>query len=153
MAKPEIKETHSLNIGCGPSSRWIPGTDGLDIQDFGQKYVCSIFDFKPDHQYETIFIHHVIEHIPDTVALMEKLGSLLTIGGILDIRVPTLPYPQAFIDPTHQKFIPKDAEYFFGYFTKDSMAGHCYTKCEFEIVGTENDRYEWEAHITLRRIK
>lgn len=149
MSKPN----YALNIGCGPSSRWIPNTEGLDMQDFGQKYVCSIFDFKPPHEYDVIFAHHVIEHLPDTVAFMEKVGSMLKIGGILDIRVPTLPYPQAFVDPTHVKFIPKEAEIFFGYFTKDSMAGHCYTTCEFEIVGTERDRYEWECHIGMKRVK
>jgi hypothetical protein len=84
---------------------------------------------------------------------MEKLGSLLKIGGTLDIRVPTLPYPQAHIDPTHLKFIPKQADIFFNYFTDKSMAGHCYTKCKFEVKGIENDRYEWEAHITMVKVK
>lgn len=151
--KNKPKEIKALSIGCGPSSRWIPNTEGLDIQDFGQKYVCSIFDFKPPYEYDAIFAHHVIEHIPDTVAFMEKVGSMLKIGGVLDIRVPTIPYPQAFVDPTHVKFIPKEADIFFGYFTKDSMAGHCYTKCEFEIVGTERDRFDWECHVGLKRIK
>lgn len=151
MAK--IEAVHSLNVGCGPTSRWIPNTEGLDIEDFGQKHLCSIMDFKPPYLYDTIFCHHVIEHFLDTVPLMEKLGSLLTMGGILDIRVPTLPYPQAFVDPTHLKYIPEQAELFFGYFTKDSMAGHCYTKCEFEIIGSDSDRYKWEKHIILKRIK
>lgn len=143
----------SLNVGCGPSSRWIPGTEGLDIQDFGQKHVASVFDFEPDKPYDIVYAHHLVEHFADTVKLMEKLGSLVKKGGILDIRVPTLPYPQAHVDPTHLKFIPKQADAFFGYFTKNSLAGHCYTDVEFEIVGMENDRFEWEAHLQLRRIK
>lgn len=153
MTKKKLEPNHALNIGCGPASRWIPNTEGLDIQDFGQKYVCSIFDFEPPYKYDVVFVHHFIEHIPDTVAVMEKLGSLLKIGGVLDIRVPTLPYPQAHVDPTHVKFIPEQVDVFFGYFTKNSMAGHCYTECEFEIVGVESDRFEWEKHIGLKRIK
>jgi SAM-dependent methyltransferase len=151
--KTPINNIKSLNVGCGPTSRWIPNTEGLDVQDFGQKYVCSIFDFEPPYLYDAVFAHHFVEHFDDTVALMEKLGSILKIGGVLDIRVPTLPHPQAFVDPTHKKFIPEQADIFFGYFTKDSMAGHCYTDCEFEIVGMERDRFEWEAHIGLKRIK
>jgi SAM-dependent methyltransferase len=142
-----------LNIGCGPASRWIPGTEGLDIIDFGQKYVADVMEFKPPYKYDVVYAHHLIEHMPDTVALMEKLGSFLKVNGILDIRVPTLPYPQAHVDPTHVKFIPKEATAFFGYFTDKSMAGHCYTKCKFEIVGFENDRFEWEARIVMKLVK
>lgn len=151
--KPKVKQTKALNIGCGPSSRWIPLTEGLDFQDFGQKHVASVLDFKPPYKYDVVYAHHLIEHIEDTVALMEKMGSFLEIGGTLDIRVPTLPYTQAFVDPTHVKYIPKEANLFFGYFTKDSMAGHCYTKCEFEIDTMESDRFEWEKHIVLKKIK
>jgi len=149
----KIKKTKAINIGCGPSSRWIPGTEGLDIEDFGQKHVCSIFDFKPKHKYDTVFAHHLVEHFTDTVELMEKLGSLLKVGGTLDIRIPTLPYVQAFVDPTHVKFIPQEANLFFGYFTKDSLAGHCYTECEFEIENMESDRFEWEKHLVLKKVK
>jgi len=148
-----IKPNHALNVGCSDATRWIPNTEGLDIVDYGQKYVCDIMKFKPPYEYDVVFAHHLVEHFQDTVALMEKLGSLLRIGGVLDIRVPTMPYIQSYVDPTHVKFIPEQAELFFGYFTKDSLAGHCYSKCEFEIVGKESDRYEWECHISLRRIK
>jgi SAM-dependent methyltransferase len=123
------------------------------MQDFGQKYVCSFFDFKPPYEYDAVFIHHVIEHVPDTVSLMEKMGEFLKIGGVLDIRVPTHPFPQMYVDPTHCKIIPEEADVFFGYFTKNSMAGHCYTKCEYEIVGMERDRFTWEAHLGLKLIK
>lgn len=147
------KQTKSLNIGCGPASRWIPNTEGLDIQDFGQKYVSSIFDFKAPYKYDIVFCHHLVEHVPDTVGLMERLGSLLKVDGILDIRVPVYPYPQAFIDPTHVKFIPEQADVFFGYFTDQSMAGHCYTKVCFKVVSMESDRFQWEKHLVLQRIR
>jgi SAM-dependent methyltransferase len=151
--KSKLIINHALNVGAGPVSRWIPNTEGLDIQDFGQKYVCDIFDFKPPYLYDAVFCHHFIEHFTDTVALMEKLGSLVKIGGVLDIRVPTIPYPQAYIDPTHVKYIPEQADIFFGYFTNKSMAGHRYTKCKFEVVGMDSDRFAWEKHIGMVRKK
>jgi SAM-dependent methyltransferase len=151
MEKSKVTINTALNVGCGPTDRWIPRTEGLDIQDFGQKYVCSVFDFKPSYKYDVVFAHHLIEHFVDTVALIEKLGSFLKIGGVLDIRVPTVPNIQAFVDPTHVKFIP--SVQFFEYFTDKSLAGHCYTKCKFEVVGSESDRFPWEMHCALRRIK
>lgn len=137
-----------LNLGCGPQSRWIPDTVGLDVIDFGQKYVGNIFDTRIEEKYDFIFAHHFIEHIPDTVALFNRLGELLEIGGILDIRVPVLPYEQAFIDPTHVKFIP--SVNFFRYFTNGSPAGHCYSSYEFEIVSFNKDRFEWELHVVMK---
>jgi len=139
----------ALEIGSGPKNRWIPVTDGIDLIDFGQKYVGDFLTYKFSQTYKVIFAHHVIEHIQDTVAFFNKVGEVLENGGTLDIRVPTLPYDFAFVDPTHVKFIPN--EMFFKYFTKDSPAGHCYSKDEFVILYSERDRYEWELHITLKK--
>lgn len=153
------KQIKALNVGCGPCGpRWIPNTEGLDMQDFGQKYVGDIMTFEAPYEYDVIFIHHLVEHILDSVALFEKLGTLLKLGGVLDIRVPTMPFPQSIIDPTHVKLIPQQADLFFSYFTKNSFAGHCYTKCEYELVEVngktlENDRFEWEAHCALKLVK
>jgi predicted SAM-dependent methyltransferase len=139
----------SLEIGCGPKNRWTPVTDGIDLIDFGQKYTGDFLTYKFPQTYKVIYAHHVIEHVPDTVAFFNKVGEVLENGGTIDIRVPTLPYDFAFVDPTHVKFIPN--EMFFQYFTKDSPAGHCYSKDEFEIVYVERDRFEWELHLSMRK--
>jgi SAM-dependent methyltransferase len=136
-----------LEIGCGQKDRWNLGADGIDLINFGQKYVGDFMTYKFPDKYEVIYAHHVIEHIPDTVAFFNKVGEILKKGGTIDIRVPTLPFIAAFADPTHQKFIP--SEIYFKYFTKESPAGHCYSKDEFEISYTERDRYEWELHLKM----
>lgn len=143
--------SQALEIGCGPKSRQISGTDGIDLIDFGQKYVGDFLTFKFPQKYEVIYLHHVIEHVPDTIAIFNKIGEITDVGSTLDIRVPILPYTQSFQDPTHVKFIP-GPEYF-AYFTKDSPAGHCYSKPEFTIDYVENDRFEWEMHLKMTRIK
>jgi len=137
-----------LEIGCGPKDRQIKEADGIDLIDFGQKYVGDFMTYKFPKKYDIIFCHHVIEHLPDTVAFFNKVGDVLKTNGVIDIRVPTFPSEYAFIDPTHVKFIPGPV--FFFYFTKDSPAGHCYSKKEFEITKVERDRYEWELHICLK---
>lgn len=145
-----MSKIKKINIGCGPSSRWSDeDMDRLDIIDFGQKYVGDIMTIDLP-KYDIVIIHHVIEHINDTVALFNKLCDITNTKAIIDIRVPILPYHYAFIDPTHVKFIPSVD--FFRYFTKDSPAGHCYSKQKFEIVKFENDRYEWELHVIMRKL-
>lgn len=138
-----------LEIGCGPKDRWAKGTEGIDLIDFGQKYVGDFLTFKFDKKYDAIIAHHLVEHIPDTIAFFDKVGEVLNPAGIIDIRVPTLPY-YAFVDPTHVKFIPD--ENFFKYFTKNSPAGHCYSKTEFEFVRYERDRFDWELHIVMAKV-
>ena len=137
-----------LEIGCGPESRWLPDTDGIDLIDFGQKYVGDFLTFKFPKKYDELYAHHVIEHLPDTVAFFNKVGEVLKPGGTIDIRVPLFPFEQSIIDPTHVKLIPGVP--FFQYFTKDSPAGHCYSKKEFEIVIAHEGRWEWEMHCILR---
>lgn len=141
---------NALEIGCGPKNRWIANTDGIDLIDFGQKYVGDFMVFDFPQKYDTIFMHHVLEHQSDPIAFMDKVCDVLNEGGKVDIRVPILPHEQAFIDPTHKLFIVFPE--MFLYFTKDSFAGHCYTKKEFKILYHEKDRYEWEGHIVLQML-
>jgi hypothetical protein len=141
----------ALEIGCGPKNRWIPGAEGVDLIDFGQKYVGDFMTYKFDKKYKVVYAHHLIEHIPDTVAFFNRVSEILEKGGTIDIRVPTLPYDFAFVDPTHKVFIPNSM--FFSYFTPDSPAGHCYSKKKFMILYEERDRYEWELHLSMRLIE
>jgi hypothetical protein len=140
-----------LEVGCGPRSRSIPGTVGIDLIDFGQKYVGDFLTYEFKDKFEMVYAHHVIEHLPDTVAFFNKVGEILDIGGVLDVRVPTMPYEQCFWDPTHVKFIYSPV--YFQYFTNDSPAGHCYSVPVFKIDYEERDRYEWESHVKMTRIK
>jgi SAM-dependent methyltransferase len=149
-SNPTIEDKKFLNIGCGPVSRWIPNTEGLDIIDFGQKWVCNVMEFKPPYKYDVVFLHHVYEHWENPIELIDKLSEFLKPKGMIDVRVPIYPYPQVFLDPTHKNFpVFPDT---FKYYTKDSPSGHIYSKKEFEIIGHEKDRYEWEGHCTLRLI-
>lgn len=143
-------QLNKLEVGCGPKDRWIKGTDGVDLRDFGQKYVGDIMTMKFDKKYDIIYAHHVIEHIPDTVALFDKFGDILNKNGLLDIRVPILPYEYSFVDPTHVKYIP--SEKFFLYFTENSPAGHPYSKHLFEMIKFDSERYEWELHLIMKKI-
>jgi len=143
---------NALEVGCGPKSRWVPNTDGIDLIDFGQKYVGDFLTYEFPKKYKVVFAHHVLEHQQEPVDFMNKICDILEKGGILDIRVPVLPYVQVYWDPTHKTFIP-DGDIWFRYFTDDSPAGHCYSKKKFKINYFEHDRLEWESHIQLTLIE
>ncbi len=119
--------------------------------DFGQKYVGDFLQIPIDGQYDVVICHHMVEHIHDTVALFDKIGDVLKSGGLLDIRVPTYPFPEAFQDPTHVKFVPNET--FFAYFTDASPAGHCYSRSTFSILGFNRDRFPWELHVLMEKSK
>jgi hypothetical protein len=139
-----------LNVGCGPPSRWIPDTEGVDLINFGQQWVGDILALDIPPGVERIYCHHMVEHVPDTVALMQRFYDLLLPEGLLDIRVPLYPFPQAFQDPTHVKFIPSVE--FFRYFTDRSPAGHCYIEGQFLLLSSETGRWPWELHVVLRKV-
>lgn len=140
----------ALNIGCGPKDRWIPDTDGLDVVDYGQKYVGDFLKIKINEKFDKIYCHHFLEHIQDTVTVMDKIGDLLKNGGEVDIRVPLVPHIQAFQDPTHVKFIPGIV--WFQYFTDQSPAGVRYTRNNFVIEKGELDRAPWELHVVMKKV-
>lgn len=137
-----------LEVGCGPADRQIKEADGIDLIDFGQKYIGDFLTYKFPNKYDIIFAHHLLEHLPDTVAFFNKAGEVLKPKGVVDIRIPTWPHEFAFIDPTHVRFFVFPGSFL--YFTKNSPAGHCYSNKEFEITKVERDRYDWEGHICLK---
>lgn len=86
-----------LNIGCG--AKKIKGYDGLDIDDFGQKYVCNIFDFlgqgeylmpKLDNMFDEVFAEHFLEHFDqdELKIIFHGVYDILKKGGIFKIIVP-----------------------------------------------------------------
>lgn len=51
--------------------------------------VCSLFEeYKPDQQYDTIILAHVLEHVKNPVTLLERAGTWLRDGGRIIIIVP-----------------------------------------------------------------
>lgn len=80
------------NLGCGTQK--FSGFDGVDIQDFGQKYVTDIWTFiyemaEPNH-CEGIRTHHFLEHFnnTDVVAIINWAHSVLSTNSEFYIEVP-----------------------------------------------------------------
>ncbi|GAC1521772.1 MAG: hypothetical protein NVS3B1_06420 [Marmoricola sp.] len=105
-----------LNLGCGAHPK--PVQDGwvnLDTQNRpGVDVVATVPPIPfPDNHFEFVELSHVIEHIPDTIALMNEINRVLMPGGILHVLTPHALHEQAYGDPTHVRFfVPSSFHYY-----------------------------------------
>lgn len=107
-----------LNLGCGrrPLAGWtnvdivaLPGVDLVaDLNDCGNTPLPF-----PGDVADSLAMSHVLEHIPNSLPLMQELWRVAKPGADLTIRVPHGASDDAFEDPTHvhQYFVGS-----FGYF-------------------------------------
>jgi SAM-dependent methyltransferase len=118
-----------VNIGCG--SRKHPGEIGLD------RYRASAADLLADLNrglpfatggVDEVVAEHVLEHVPDLVALMEEIHRVLAPGGVLKLEVPYFAHPDAYRDPTHVRFFTWESMDYF----VDEMKPAAYTGVNFK---------------------
>lgn len=103
----------TLNIGCGPLWKLKhPDADGVDQQDFGQKYIMSGLDvgkkFKPA-SVEMIYMDMFLEHLTyeEAVKMLNICWELLTPEGEVRIEVPSIERGKAY-QFTHKSFYTLD---------------------------------------------
>ena len=114
------KPPYRLNVGCGRNVRegWVnldsialPGVDLVyDLENLRTSPIGL-----PDGSVEEFLLSHVIEHIRDSLGLMQELWRLAIPGATAVIRVPHGGNDDAWEDPTHVR------PYFvgsFGYFSQ-----------------------------------
>lgn len=122
-----------LNIGCGKTR--IPGSIGVDYAKIGN-YVDIVHDlnivpypFKAS-AVDEIHLYHVLEHLHNSVKIMEEFHRILKPGGIIYIRVPHFSSLAGFTDMTHVR--P------YGYLSFDifqkNHPQHYYTTVSFTIL-------------------
>ena len=121
-----------LNIGCGAKKR--DGFDGLDIQDFGQKYVGDIFKFmfdNPELEFEEVYAEHFLEHFTqiELKKMFISIWCLLKMGGSFKIIVPSKNKEESWV-LTHKTFF---TEYTFKAFENQIFAGEFCEEYEWKI--------------------
>jgi len=109
-----INKSVKLNIGCGPIWEWKhPDCDGVDLQDFGQKYVCNALDLLDHINEDTvdeIVMNHFLEHLDneDAVKMLNVCWELLKMGRLVEIEVPHFTRSTAWMFP-HKSHYSKAA--------------------------------------------
>jgi SAM-dependent methyltransferase len=97
---------HRLNVGCGRNilDGWLnldvaalPGVDLVcDLETVGSAPIAL-----PDDSVERFLLSHVIEHVRDTLGLMQELWRVAMPDAIAVVRVPFGGSDDAWEDPTH----------------------------------------------------
>lgn len=118
-----------LNLGSG--RRYDPAAINLDVtSDTNPDLVHDLNQFPwplPDDRFDEVVMRDVLEHLTDTVRVLEEVHRVCRPGGMVHIIVPHFSSNGAFTDPTHKRFFALAS---FDYFT----AGHpnnFYTRVRF----------------------
>jgi len=112
----------NINLNLGGGNTKMEGYLNLDILNLPN--VDIVFDIKKgiplkDNSVKKIYSSHFIEHIPDTVKLIEEMYRVCQPNALIQIKTPYFKSDGAFKDPTHVSFF---AEKTFEYFDKTNLA-------------------------------
>jgi ubiquinone/menaquinone biosynthesis C-methylase UbiE len=124
-----------LNLGCGNKN--IEGFTGVDFVKTPAASLIhdlNIFPYPfPDNSVEEILMDNVLEHLDNTIKVMEEIYRICKKEAIIVIKVPYFKSNSAYTDPTHKHFFTETS---FKYFTKDNNLNF-YTDARFEIINTK----------------
>lgn len=135
MSSPS-PEGRSLDVGCGKKKR--PGSVGLDcVPGTDADLLCDLGRFPwplRSDSFTTIWCWDVLEHLPNTVRVMEELHRIGRPGARIHINTPHFASIQSWEDPTHVKHFAASS---FDYFCEGTHHVSHYTTCKFRMVSTE----------------
>ena len=105
-----------LDIGCGPHKH--AGTIGVDRRKMaGIDVICDFEQGLPFRQgtVTAVYLHNIVEHMRDLIACMLELYRICEPGAKLYIRTPYYASREAFVDPTHVRYITEATFEYFDY--------------------------------------
>ena len=131
-----------LDVGCGRNKvagaigiDYNPRTDADVIHDLGN--VPYPFD---NDEFDEVISRHVIEHVPDVMALISELHRITKPGGRIRIVTPHYTNPDWPTDPTHRNHFNS---YSFNCFMQDRRLFPFYTDVELQPI---------RIHVTLANL-
>jgi SAM-dependent methyltransferase len=104
---PIPPDRNVLDLGCGPSK--VPGAWGVDIHPYPG--VDQVLDFNaapwnlPSDRFDSIFAHHIVEHVASIVAFMSELHRVARPGAVVHIVTPHFSSIDSWKDPTHVRHL------------------------------------------------
>jgi SAM-dependent methyltransferase len=124
-----------LDVGCGNNK--YPGAVGIDINPRTEADVIHDLGVVPypfdDDEFDEVFSHHVIEHVPDVMAFVSELHRITRHGGRIRLITPHYSNPDWPTDPTHRNHFNS---YSFNCFTQDRRLFPFYTDVELKPIRT-----------------
>jgi len=138
-----------LDIGCGARKR--EGCIGLDRSPAADADVLANLDRGLpflENSIDYVWMNHVIEHVPDFVAMMEEIWRVSRPGSVVEIRGPHFSCPEVvWGDPTHRRALTVTS---FLCFTKEH--DWYLTKARFHLLDCRLKRSMGEAKPKVNHI-
>ncbi len=150
-----------FNLGCGhsPQSGWvnvdIAALPGIDVVADLDNCRTQPLPFA-DGSVSTMQMLHVLEHIKDTLALMQELHRIAEPGARLLVRSPYGSSDDAYEDPTHiQRFFMNSFTYFAQptYWRADYGYRGDWATEELVLVMSKADNEGLTAEEVLRKVR
>jgi len=124
-----------LDVGCGWNK--VPGAIGVDSNPRAHADVVHDLGVVPypfpDNEFDEIVCRHVIEHVPDVMALVSELHRIAKPGARLTIVTPHYTNPDWATDPTHRNHFNS---YSFNCFIDDRQLFPFYTDVRLKAIRT-----------------
>jgi len=125
-----------VNLGSGKDYR-----EGWVNIDIGPNLKTDIvYDLSKgipleDNVADEVLSSHFIEHIQDTIFIMNEIWRICKDGATVTIKVPHQSNPLAFADPTHKRIFNEES---FKYFCSNTEHYHTHLEygilCNFELI-------------------
>jgi len=130
-------------FGCGKHK--IHGYFGVDKVPMDSVDVVHDMNVYPypfrDNSVDEVLLINILEHLPDTIKVMEEIWRICRNGASVKIVVPYYNSLGACNDPTHVRFF---TEYTFDYFTHDNAtylsSYNYYSIARFKIISITPDQ-------------
>jgi hypothetical protein len=127
----------NLYFGCGKDK--VDGFLGIDRVKTGAVDIIHDMNTFPypfdDNSVNNVLLSHILEHLPDTIRVMEEIWRICKNSAMIRVVVPYYNSPGQHHDPTHVRFF---TEHSFDYFTEDGAtelsAYNYYSVARFKIV-------------------
>lgn len=127
-----MHKTRKLNLGCG--KKYLKNFTNLDYLPNIKKDISHNLNTIPypfnDNSFDYIIADNVLEHLDDTVKVMEELHRIASNNATIEIVVPYFASYAAFNDPTHIRFFTYTT---FDYFLENNPYNF-YSKARFQIL-------------------
>jgi uncharacterized protein YbaR (Trm112 family)/SAM-dependent methyltransferase len=124
-----------LDVGCGPNK--VKDAFGIDIVRMeGVNAIVDLFHLPlpfADDTFDEIYFNDVIEHLPNTIKIMEEIHRIARKDARVFIRVVNWNSSYTAADPTHIRAFTEISFDFYG----GRPGRNYYTKARFDVMNVE----------------
>jgi ubiquinone/menaquinone biosynthesis C-methylase UbiE len=125
-----------LDVGCG----WNKTAGAIGLDSNPKAHADIVHDLGaipypfPDNEFDEIVCRHVLEHVPDVMALVSELYRIAKPGACIRIVTPHYTNPDWATDPTHRNHFNS---YSFNCFVEDRQLFPFYTEVRLKPIRTK----------------